>query len=53
MLVIEIDYIDLESPEAGFARRADIVGFSVYAKECAVGCADVPKLSGQEDFFTP
>ncbi len=50
MLVIEIDGLDAQAPQAGFAGLAHIVGLAVHAADARiVGIAHDAELCGQHD----
>src|SRR5678815_986217 len=49
VLVVEIDDIDVQPPQARLARRADIVGVATNAEELAGFAPDVPELGGNEN----
>ena len=53
VLVVEIDAVDPEPPQAGLARHRHIVRLAVDAATLAIGAADVAELRGDDEPLAP
>src|SRR3954470_16751800 len=53
VLVVEVDYLDAQTPQRRLARRAHVLGPTRDAEEAPVLAAHVPELRRQHDAVAP